>query len=394
MSNYKKAVKNPEMKILHIIYAVGISGAERYIIQLLPGLKHDYGYDCHLMLICPHEKSQAIEDFNNQMIKEDIKTTVIIAGYKNFLAAARKVANYCVANEIEIIHSHLLKADLIAAIVKRCFNKNIFLVSTKNGYQESVLQEYDAAHPVVRKNFYHLLTRMVVSTFNNNIAVSEGIANLFLNLQLTKNKFSVVHHGINVDAVDKAEAIKTHKEANIQLAIVGRIEKFKGHIYLIQAMTKVVELFPECKLLILGDGSLAGELKAQVKMDGLEGNVHFLGFQKNPYSYIAASDVVVLPSLFEPFGLVYIEAFSLQVPVVAFDTPAGNEIIKHGETGLLGPRADSDKLAQNIIYLLQNPEERKRLSANAYEDYKKRFTTSTMIKNTAAWYDSNLPGIK
>jgi glycosyltransferase involved in cell wall biosynthesis len=115
-----------------------------------------------------------------------------------------------------------------------------------------------------------------------------------------------------------------------------------------------------------------------------------LGFQQNPYAFVANSDIIVQPSLFETFGLVYIEAFALKVPVIAFDVPAGNEVMENNRTGLLVPKGDSNLLAEKIIYLSGNPQERARIAGNAFTAYQEKFTTDIMIKNTASWYLANL----
>ena len=109
-----------------------------------------------------------------------------------------------------------------------------------------------------------------------------------------------------------------------------------------------------------------------------------------PYSYISNSDVIILPSLFEPFGLVYIEALALKIPIVAFDTPAGNEILQNNETALLVKKEDSGALAEQIIYLLRNRGERDGLAQRGYAKYQGSYTTEIMIKNTAEWYFNNV----
>ncbi len=116
-----------------------------------------------------------------------------------------------------------------------------------------------------------------------------------------------------------------------------------------------------------------------------------MGFRQDPYKYILQSDILVQPSMFESFGLVYIEAFALKIPVVAFDAPAANEIITDNETGILTPKFNSEILAQKLIFLLKNPEERKRISENAYQRFLDHYTADRMINETAAWY--KLPGL-
>jgi glycosyltransferase involved in cell wall biosynthesis len=128
------------------------------------------------------------------------------------------------------------------------------------------------------------------------------------------------------------------------------------------------------------------------KESGIADHINFMGFQQKPASYMAQSDIIILPSLFEPFGLVYIEAFALMVPVIAFDTQACNELINNNETGILVKIFDIDELAAGIIHLLNNPQERQRLAEAAYRSYTTHFNSGRMIAETVAWYRSVIKG--
>ena len=140
--------------------------------------------------------------------------------------------------------------------------------------------------------------------------------------------------------------------------------------------------------MVLGNGREKENLQQLAKVLGVEANISFMGFQQDPYAYISQSDVIILPSLFEAFGLVYIEAFALKAPVIAFDVPAGNEIISNNETGILVPLFDVEALTEKIILLLDNPGERKRICNNAYLRYVTYFNTQRMIGETITWYQS------
>ena len=376
------------MKILHLIYTSAISGAEKYLKHLLPGMKL-YGVETHLVIVCTKETHNLMLDFAAEFNDKGVPTIVIETTKLKFIFAARKINDYCKNNEICIIHSHLSNSDLIAVIIKRIFNSKILIISTKHGYDENVLQIYEPGITIPPKTLYYRVTKYLQKNIDKNIAVSKGISDLYFDFGLT-DKMSVIHHGVSILHFDKNQFSEQCRKAKKQLIIVGRIEQFKGHHFLIQAMVDVVKNFPDCKLLVLGEGNAKASLEAQVNKLGIKNNVDFLGFQPHPYSYMSNSDVIILPSLFEPFGLVYIEAFALHVPVVAFDTMAGNEIIENDVTGLMVPKGNSSLLAEKIIYLLQNEEERKRLSEKAYETYLEKFTTGTMIKNTAQWYHDNL----
>ena len=165
----------------------------------------------------------------------------------------------------------------------------------------------------------------------------------------------------------------------------GRLSEIKGHKFLLDAMPVIIGRFPEVKLYILGVGELKATLQKQAEILNLQQHVEFVGY-KNVADYSSHCKLMVLPSLFESFGLVFIESFASKIPVVAFDTGAGNEIIENNETGLLATVGDSADLAQKIIYLLNSPDERNRLVDNAYAKYNNYYSAERMVQDTAQWY--------
>jgi len=373
------------MKILHIIYTHGISGAEKYLDYLLPGLKA-YGIECDVLLICPPPSEQKLEGFASMLRKKGIPTTLLPAGRLRLFKILRFINGYLKTNKIGVIHSHLVNTDLMVSLLKQFFNRKVFIISTKHGYDESVLNIYTPGDRKTKHGLYFYITKYTLKWIDRNIAISKGMADLFYNLGITNEHFPVIHHGIDVGAAAPANA--AFRKAPQQLVIAGRMEIMKGHQYLVEAMALVCRQYPSCVLLVLGEGSLKDKLKEQCAALGIAANVQFLGFQPDPYSYISNSDVIVLPSLFEPFGLVYIEAHALKIPVVAFDTPAANELMQNMNTGLLVEKFNSAQLAEKITGLLSDPAERERIAGNAYLQYLEKFTAATMIKNTAEWYRS------
>lgn len=373
------------MKILHLIYSEAVSGAEKYIKQLLPGL-HQYGIQCHLIVVTAQRTSAVFKNFCDEIETQGVAASLIVANRLSIFNTAKKINNYLKQNEIRIVHSHLVNSDLIATVLKTFFYPGLYLISSKHGYKEQVMLQYQPGIKINKKDLYYYFTKLTLKKINQNLAVSHAIADMFINLGFTKEKYPVIHHGVNIEPFDKEKYTNTCRLANPQLIIVGRIEIMKGHYYLLEALQEVVKHFPEIQLLVLGEGSEKINLQKKAAAMGLQKHIQFMGFIPHPYSYISHSDIVVLPSLFEPFGLVYIEAFALQKAVVAFDTPAGNEIMENEKTALLAAKGDSAQLAQKIIYLLSHPEERKKIETSAYEKYTSSFTREIMIENTANWY--------
>lgn len=375
------------MKILHLIYSEQVAGAEKYLLDLLPGLQ-DEGIECHLICITPVNDAYKFTGLCEELNSKGVQSILLNGTVKNFFYLARIVNKYLSENNIRYLHAHLFKSDLLAVIVKKFFNRKIILLSTKHGYEEKYCSNYHHYKGSIHYNLYYLISKYLLANIDKQVAVSKAMSDLYYQLKLTPEKLQFIHHGINIKASPQHDDDIQYRYADKQLLILGRIEEVKGHTYLFSALPDVIKVFPELALLVIGNGTQKEVLEQQAALSGIEKNILFMGFQQNPYPFMASSDILVSPSLYESFGLVFIEAFAMQLPVIAFDAPAANEIISNGETGLLVPVYSSSELAQKIIFLLQNPAERKRLADAAFEKYTAYFKTARMVKETAAWYRS------
>lgn len=370
------------MKILHLIYSQQVAGAEKYLLDLLPALKIK-GVDSSLVCVIPEADQYKFTDFAKALNERGITVKIIPGSSYNLIGAAKEISRYAKQNGFHIIHAHLFKADIVAVLIKKLFNRKIKLLSTKHGYQEKYLNNYNRYKGKIVYDAYYFISKWVNAGIDEQVTISKAMSDMYYDLKLTKTRIPYIHHGVDIPDTLRAEKKQL---SSPQLVIVGRIERMKGHEYLFKAMPDIVKKYPSVQLLVLGNGSEKENLEKIAAALHVSANIQFLGFQPNPYAYVTGSDIVILPSLFEPFGLVYIEAFALKTPVVAFDVQATNEIIQQNETGILVPVFDYARLAENIIKLLGSSEERERLSNNAFNRYTTHFTKERMVTETMAWY--------
>ena len=371
------------MKILHLIYTNGVSGAEKHLLNLLPGLNLK-GIDCHLIIVCPPAFYKNLKDFAQEFIENNI-TTEVIASKKNLSFKTLQLINrYLNRHNIPILHTHLVRSDIMAALIKEFFNRKLFLISTKHGYQEKVMCDYIKKDFKIPKNLLYYVTKYVLHKTNVNLAVSKYIADFFINLKFTTASFPVVHHGIDIPY----KLFQDKKNNGYEIIIIGRLEILKGQFYVIEALPQILKYFPTCKLTLVGNGSYEDKLKKLVEKLELADKVSFLGFQKDPYEFIANADIILIPSLAEAFGLVFLEAMAIGTPIIAFDVPAGNEILINGKTGLLVPVGDVEAIAEKCILLFSNVEERNKLAYNAHQDYLQNYTKQAMVNNTEIFLKS------
>ena len=230
----------------------------------------------------------------------------------------------------------------------------------------------------------------VVNIFKHThvIAVSKSIKETLINNQLNPQKVDVIYNGIthktpSCKATDIYQNIPFN-DTDFIIGITGRIDSWKGHKTLLNALHKTN---PKIKLLILGsfhtikNTELEPELKTLIQTLNLGDRVHFTGFVDSPENYVQIMDIVCIPSEYEPFGLVAIEAMSLQKAVIASNVGGLAEIIAHNQTGILIDPTDTDQWARTIEALYTDTNKRNRLAKNGFESYGKTFTQDRFSDN-------------
>ncbi len=169
---------------------------------------------------------------------------------------------------------------------------------------------------------------------------------------------------------------------------IGRFVAYKGYRYLLEAARLVQEKIPEAHWVLVGDGELRGELEGQCRRLGLEGAVHFPGWQERVPEHLALFDLFVLPSLGEHFGRVVLEAMAMAKPVVATDAGGVPEIVLHGQTGILVPPADPTAMAAAVVNLLQDRAMADRLGQAGRRRVESEFSLARHVEAMEALYTS------
>lgn len=168
----------------------------------------------------------------------------------------------------------------------------------------------------------------------------------------------------------------------------GRFMPIKNVSLLIQAMRFVVDQMPLAKLVLVGDGPLEGKLKSEVKRSGLAKNVVFVGHaQSGVESFYAAADVFCMPSLYDNYPNSVLEAMSTALPVVATKVGGIPFQVKEGKNGFLVESGDETKLAQKILYLLNNPSKARKMGLENRKWVVKHFSWEESAKKLKQVYE-------
>ncbi|MGI0489599.1 glycosyltransferase family 4 protein [Pantanalinema rosaneae CENA516] len=170
---------------------------------------------------------------------------------------------------------------------------------------------------------------------------------------------------------------------------VGRMTYEKGVSVLLRAAPRVIwEMGGYAKFVLIGTGN-TDDLKRLAWDLGIWDKCYFTGFMSdedlNKFRRIA--DCAVFPSLYEPFGIVALESFAAQVPVVVSDTGGLPEVVRHNKTGIVTWTNNPDSLAWGILEVLKNPSYARWLTSNAYAELAQRFNWANLAQQTATVYD-------
>jgi glycosyltransferase involved in cell wall biosynthesis len=173
------------------------------------------------------------------------------------------------------------------------------------------------------------------------------------------------------------------------MGTVANLFSRKGYDVMCRAVSVLKRRYPEVHYLIVGtgDSGYERELRDLVRLLGLEGQVHFAGFQDPVYPALAAMDLYVHPARMEGFGIALLEAMAMTKPVVATTTGGIPDIVVQGETGLLVEPGNPEALASSIGVLLEDADQRVAMGRAGRSRVERLFTVETMAARLAACYE-------
>jgi D-inositol-3-phosphate glycosyltransferase len=291
---------------------------------------------------------------------EDINKLAIYCYLPNF---ACNVENFRKQDDIQydLVFSHYWLSGWVGEFLQRWWNiphATMFhtLGAVKNaigiGEDEPELRIETERH--LARNCHHIIA-----------TTEQEKEDLILHYDAPPNRISVIPCGVNLELfkpIDKKLAKQQlgFKNDNIIL-FVGRIEPLKGIDQLIRAMTYLPNIQGLKLLIIGGDENSQHEMERLKKLSRtlhIEGSVTFLGTinQHELYYYYSAADVCVLPSYYESFGLVALEAIACGTPVVATNVGNLNKIIQPANTGYVVTKNNPQQIAEKIALLLSKPD--------------------------------------
>lgn len=371
------------VRILLLTDADVFAGTERHVLELATALN---GSGCDVVVGCPDKGVLAVRarEANLRVFPVEKRGRIDLrAAARLWMALRRK--------QFDVIHTHNGRTALLATIASSLAGRGR-IINTQHFLTPAHTQLRG-----IKAMVSHALHRWIAKRAYQTIAISEAVRRSIAERQASPgDKVCVVLNGVSDPQLSSLAPRAAVRAAfgipdDAPLVITSaRLEREKGVETLIEAMSDVALQMPSCRCLVAGEGLAREWLQADLERRGLSQVVTLVGFQTDIHSLMAAADVFVLPSAFEPFGLALIEAMAVARPVIASRAGGPLEIIADGISGLLFSPGDAGDLASAIVQTLTHPDLAASLAVAARRVYLERFTARRMADELLPFYQENI----
>jgi glycosyltransferase involved in cell wall biosynthesis len=367
-------------KILHIQLFCKLSGVQKISLEILKNLGPEYDkYIIFSSQSCIGNMEETIQSF------EDAGVTVIFVNslvrelnLKKDFRALKQIYRICKEKKFDIVHTHSSKTGVLGRIAAKMAGvPNI--VHTVHGVS------FTKFTPKFKWLCYYVY-EMFASLFCNRIVlVNEYYKKYF---KYCPKKVSTIYNAIDYSSLNASAANVSKRSGDtIELLYVGRLDNQKDPLTMLLAFREVEKIHKNIRLTIVGDGDLTDECKNFVSESKLDDKVIFAGWKSNTSEYYANSDIFVSSSIYEAFGLTFLEAGYFKLPVVATNVEGIPEIVLDKKTGLLSNPRDYKAMARNIRKLCGDVNRRKALGNAGYKYVTKTFSVKEMVKEYEKLYN-------
>lgn len=379
--------KSPPFKVLHVIETLEAGGAQRIIFQLCTSGDHSKikGSVCGIHEGGPYEALFRDAHIDIHVLQFPRRSILQLPFFFLDVIKIFYRLSWILKNQgIDLIHAHLPDSSMLSIVTGYLCRTPVVITIHNN----KTLPERQAPY---RDRIRTAIEKFLFRRANALIAVGNDVKDTQQVVLGSDIPIVAVFNGVDVDRFTKSINVE---DVSAQLGFplsctllltVGRLETQKGHSILLKAAAELSRRSIPVELLWVGTGSLQNSLKIEAASLGVSENIHFLGHRDDVEKILAASDIFVLPSLYEGIPVALLEAMAAGKPIVATDIKGNRELIENGIDGFLVPEQNHLDLAEAIALMIADSE-RACIMGQAAREKSKLFSLSQMIKKTEEVY--------
>lgn len=358
-----------------------MSGVQRVSLELFKAMPREW--DKYVMFssdVSPEARAQCDKEFR------DAGVTVIYSDHlgraisHRDIKAIREIYRFCRDQKFDIVHTNSTKPGVVGRI-GAVFAHTPIVIHTVHGL---------AFHKYVKfpKWQFYWACEMLSSFFCDRIvSVNKYYLRYF---KLFGRKTSTIYNGIDTSRYKADPELIQNKGDGKRLVFVGRLDFPKDPLTLVRAVEIVSKSVPDVHLDMIGSGEYYDRCADYIASHGLQNNISLLGWQDDPSSFYKKSDIFVSSSIYEAFGLTFVEAGVSGLPVVTTNVEGIPEVVRDNVTGLLCNPKDPQALAANILRLINDRDMRIRMGMEAQRICCAEFDKSKMTRRYMELYEEML----
>jgi glycosyltransferase involved in cell wall biosynthesis len=361
------------LKVLQLIPTLDRSGAEKQMVLLARGLPRDrFSVEAAaLTRLGPLEAELAEAGVPVTLIKKPLKVDPF---------ALARLTRFLKAKRFDVVQTWVFAANAYGRVAAHHARTPVVVAA------EMAVDLWKSRGHLAIDRFLARWTDAVVGN-------SRAVVDFYQKAGIPENKLAMIYSGVNDEPPPEVDRTAIRAEfgwpADASLVLfAGRLMPQKGVSDLLYALDLLQHVRPNVRTLIVGAGPLRQDLESLAHSFALDERVRFLGHREDVPRLLAASDMLVLPSLYEGLPNVVLEAMRFAKPVIATAAPGTTEVVVQGETGVLVPISNFQEMARAIRSLVDDPARARALGQAGRARVDAEFTVSAMIDQFANLYET------
>ncbi len=364
-----------KLNILQFICPTGFYGAERWILALAKNLPKDQ-INCDLAVTL-EDNSKDLELVRHFRNSQCGNTYELPMNNRFDFSVINKLVSLIKTNEIDIIHTHGYKSDILGVIAAR--KAGIKCVVTPHGFENS---------SDLKLRFFIWLGCKAMAFSDTVAPLSPQLVKDSKKMGVKEQKIHYIQNGVDLSEVDEQRARLPMVKEKKRIGFIGQLISRKNVFDILDIFDELQTELENIELVLLGDGDQREILEDYAGKLSSNDSIHFLGFLDNRLEYLQSFDLFVMTSTLEGIPRCLMEACAMGIPVAAYNIPGIDQLITHNETGLLANPGDKSTLKNYWNKLLTDKTYADNLSDNARQYVLQHYSAKRMADEYLALFKS------
>ena len=322
----------------------GLYGAERWILALVRHLSRATVET--VVAVIRDDPTYGEAPLCKSAKNLNLQTVHFESHGKLSLSSIKQIREFIVKNDIDILHTHGYKTDIIGLFAVR--GTRCRIISTPHGWSTKA---------GFKLQCYEFLDRMAFLMMDAVVPLSPRLHDGLLRIPGLRSKLHLIRNGVDLNEIEEtpreaALNVPRHEEDTLIVGYVGQLIRRKGVNTLIRAFDSLQR--SNKQLWIIGEGPQRSELEQLTEELGARNTVRFLGFREDRIALMKHLDVFVLPSSQEGIPRCLLESMAAGIPIIATQIPGCTDLVRHEITGLLFDHGNVPQLAESLVRMSGN----------------------------------------